>query len=285
MRINQSQLQDHAAVAASRQSAAIFGFQASKHGALPRRRYGVLGSLYQKVLLGILAALCGLLSPLAAADLPPASIEKVMLKEGRLLVVQAGNTRPADAEVVLPQDIRVATNASFRVKDGKPRPLSEGQVLGADGMLTSPDGSVVPVVDHVAVRSGQVTLTKDGESAAVSADVPLGDGSKITRDGYHVAAAGSRVKLLDGQMFKLDGQPIASADTVTLRGGAVRVQKDGSQFAVARGRSLMMNDGTKVFGDGYVVFRDGRTQRLSEGEILTVQGVTRTQSGSRGAGY
>jgi hypothetical protein len=35
----------------------------------------------------------------------------------------------------------------------------------------------------------------------------------------------------------------------------------------------MMNDGTKVFGDGTVIMKDGTSRKLAEGEVLTVEGV------------
>jgi hypothetical protein len=53
------------------------------------------------------------------------------------------------------------------------------------------------------------------------------------------------------------------------------VQKDGSSLTLALGRSLVMNDGTKVMGDGTVIMSDGRTLSLTEGQIVTVEGVVR----------
>jgi hypothetical protein len=36
-----------------------------------------------------------------------------------------------------------------------------------------------------------------------------------------------------------------------------------------------MNDGTRVSGNGAVTFRDGKTQQLSEGETLVIEGFIR----------
>jgi hypothetical protein len=205
------------------------------------------------------------------------AVERVTAKGGKTLAVQAGLLAALERELAFPQGIKVMTNATFRVGQGKERKLLEGQVLGADGLLISPDGAILPVVDHAAMEKGQVIVSRDGERSPLQGELRLGDGSILTADGYRVVTdrARTKTKLLDGQMFKLDGQEVPATDTVTLRNGKVWVQKDGSRLEVPAGRSLMMNDGTKVFGDGQIVMKDGKTRRLAEGEILTVAGVTR----------
>ena len=202
-------------------------------------------------------------------------MERVALLQGTMRVVQGGATNLMDKEISLPQEIKVMTNGTFQVKAGKERKLLEGQVLGADGILTSPDGSVEPVADHVEIKRGRAILVRDGESGPVTGEYVLGNGSRVTGNAYLVRPNGARVQLLDGQIFRLEGEAIPALDTVTLTDGKVRVQKDGSQFGVPANRSLMMNDGTKVFGDGKVVMRDGTVKQLNEGQILEVQGVVR----------
>src|SRR5438477_372395 len=64
-------------------------------------------------------------------------------------------------------------------------------------------------------------------------------------------------------------------NTISLQKGKVVVQKEGTQIVVGFGRSIMMNEGTKVFGDGTVISRDGTTTLLTEGQIITIQGVVK----------
>jgi hypothetical protein len=200
-------------------------------------------------------------------------VDRVLVKDGKVVAVQAGKTVELEKEIALPGEIKVMTNAVFTVRGGRERPLKEGQVLGADGMLTSPDGSVVPVFDHLAMKNGRPLLTRDGDTAALAAETALGDGSRVTPDGFHLHKDGRRLRLLDGQLLRLDGSAIAARDTVMFKDGQVIVQKDGSLLRVTRGTSLMMNDGTKVFGDGTLVTRDGTKKALVEGEILPLEGV------------
>lgn len=202
----------------------------------------------------------------------PVPVQRVTMKDGQMYALTGGSMALMKAEVELPQALRVMTNGTYTVKGGKVRSFKEGQSLGADGMLTSPDGSIVPVFDHVVMRAGQPRIMRDGNLSALSSAVTLADGTRITPDGF-VEKQGRRLRLLDGQIFRLDGTKVPAKDTITLRNGKVTVQKDGSLLHVAPGRSLMMNDGTKVFGDGTVVLKDGTRKQLAEGEILTVEGV------------
>ncbi|MCX6905219.1 MAG: hypothetical protein NTW03_17420 [Verrucomicrobia bacterium] len=203
------------------------------------------------------------------------TIDRVMAREGVTWQIQGETTNRLEKELAWPNEIKVLTNGIFQVKGGKERQLQEGQMLGVDGMLISPDGSVVPVMDHLVMKNGQVLMLKDGLSSTLQGDVTLGDGSTVTPDGFYAKPGAARSKLLDGQMFELDGRPIAVRDTVILIGGKVRVQKDGTLLEVPPDRTLMMNDGSKVFGDGTVLMKDGSTKKLTEGVILLIEGVVR----------
>jgi hypothetical protein len=61
---------------------------------------------------------------------------------------------------------------------------------------------------------------------------------------------------------------------VTLVNGEVVLQKDGARLKLDRNRVLMMSDGTKVDGKGYLIFADGRKEKLVEGQIVTVEGAS-----------
>ena len=200
--------------------------------------------------------------------------ERVMLKDGKLLSVEGGKTTPVKEAVYLPYEIKVTTNATFTVNKGKERHLKEGQVLDKEGMLTSPDGSVEPVIDHVAMKNGKLILVKDGESTPLDHDILFPDGSKLVTDGTLRTRDGRLKRVIDGELFKLDGEALSSRDTITLQKGKVVVQKDGSLLTLSPYQSIMMNDGTKAFGNGTVVMKDGSTVTLNDGQILTVEGVT-----------
>lgn len=201
-------------------------------------------------------------------------VTAVIRKGDQMLVERAGQTQPMTEDVMLPGEIAVSTNGTFRVAGGKPRPLRDGDRLEADGMLTSADGRTAPVFDHLTRQGTQVLLVRDGQAAPLSQPFVLSNGIRVLPDGTLQLPSGRVRRLLDGQLLALSGAVIAAQDTVTLRQGVVWVQKDGAQFSVARGRSLMMNDGTKVFGDGNVVRPDGQKLKLVEGQILKLPGVT-----------
>ncbi len=199
--------------------------------------------------------------------------DSVTFKEGRVLYPDHGKQVEATNDLSVATDVLVHTNGVFTVKKGKNRQLREGQTIDAQGMLTSPDGSVVPVVDHLVLKGGRVQLVKDGDASPLSGDFALPDGSRVSPDGSMMGRDGRLRRMLDGQLLKLDGAAIPVTDTVSLKEGKVILYKDGGQVELRRGQFMAMSDGTRVGGDGTVVRPNGTKTTLQEGEILKLPGV------------
>ena len=211
-----------------------------------------------------------------AALITTARAESVTLRDGKLLLManEASGTL-VTTNFALSPTIDVFTNATFTVGKGKPRALQPGEILSSDGLLTKPNGYVGPVDDHYAMVKGRLYLVEDGVAEVVTANVRSATGATATPDGWITTAGGKRARILDGQWFKLDGSPIATRDSITLTEGKVMVQADGSLLTIAPGRTFMMNDGTKVSGNGTYTKRDGTIVKLVEGEVVVIQGVAR----------
>jgi hypothetical protein len=159
------------------------------------------------------------------------------------------------------------------VNRGKVRALEDGDILGSDGMLLKSNGSITPVIDHVTLNRGHLIVVKDGEAAEPDELVQLGNGTTIAPDWKIASPNGTSRRILDGEYFQLNGNAFPTRDTITMQNGRVMVQKNGSMLPVPPTRSMMMNDGTKVLGDGTVISFNGDRTALNEGEILLVQGV------------
>jgi hypothetical protein len=222
----------------------------------------------------LLAALMACLALEAADSGKAADVDRVVFKGGKVLV-QGGDNRPLAQELKFPGGITVLTNGTFRVKEGKPRAFTEGQSLGKEGRLLNPDGSIEIVFDHIAMRRGVTFVVKDGESAPVSGEYRLGNGTRVRADGYVFFSDGKQRFLLDGELLRLEGGAVAATDSVTLKNGKVILQKDGSMLTLDRGRTMMMSEGTRVFGEGYLIQRDGTRVDLAEGQIILIEGVVR----------
>lgn len=222
----------------------------------------VLAVLLSSAFVALIAA------PLSGAD-------KVQVQNGKLVVMQNGTATFAKTDVALPFAITIDTNGVYTVNRGKKRQLNEGETLDKNGMLLKSDGSITPVMDHVAMNRGRVVVMRDGELTDLKDQITLGDGSVITADAYITPKQGLKRRLLDGELFKLQGGNLPARDTVSLDNGRVTVQKDGSQLAVEPGRTITMNDGTKVYSDGTVVRFDGTQVKLQEGQTLVIEGVKR----------
>jgi hypothetical protein len=209
----------------------------------------------------------------AASAQESSLVDRVTVKDSQLVAFEGAQMVSVVEKISLPNDITVFTNATYKVKEGRERTLAEGEILQRDGMLLTPDGSTYPVYDHLMVNRGRAMIMKDGERAALEADYTLSDGAQLSPDGTLTAKSGQSRRLLDGEILRLDGRTVPGKDTISLRDGKVIVQKDGSMFDVPKGRTLMMNDGTKVFGEGYALKRDGARVTLSEGQTVEVEGV------------
>jgi hypothetical protein len=201
------------------------------------------------------------------------TVASVTFKEGQVLVPENGNVVAPTNDVSLPGDILVKTNGGFTVKKGKQRQLLEGQTITADGLITSPDGSVMPVFDHLVSRGGQVYLVKDGDSLPISREFTLPDSSRVAADGTIMGRDGRLRRMLDGQIFKLDGTGLPATDTASLQNGKVVLFKDGGHVELRRGQWMAMSDNTRVNGDGYLIRPDGTRITLKEGEIVKLPGV------------
>ncbi|HEY1172759.1 MAG TPA: DUF6799 domain-containing protein [Verrucomicrobiae bacterium] len=210
----------------------------------------------------------------AAAPAATVAYESVTAKDNQTYGLAANLPEPIlITNVVQLGTIIVNTNGTFKIgEQGTPRTLKPGQVLGKDGRLTDADGSIVPVEDHVTKKGGVVTLVKDGVAGPLTAPLTLGDGSTVTPDGQ-IQKEGKRRFLVEGMILQLSGAKIEAVDSATMVAGQVRVQLNGENINVAPNRSITMNDGTRVFGDGRVVKFRGGEIRLQEGQILRIEGV------------
>jgi hypothetical protein len=213
------------------------------------------------------------LSPLTTIAAEQPVVDRVTFKSGKVLAPVEGKLTETTTDVSLANSVVVKTNGVFTVGKGKARQLREGQTIDAQGMLTSPDGSVVPVFDHIVRRGGQVQISTDGEAKPLTGEYRLPDGSKVLADGSLRTADGRLQRLLDGQLLKLDGSAVASTDTISMTGGKVVLFKDGGRVELRRGQLMVMSDGTRVTGDGAVAKPDGTKVTLKEGDTLKVPGV------------
>jgi Domain of unknown function (DUF6799) len=176
--------------------------------------------------------------------------------------------------ISLAEGITVSTNCTFKVNEGKERPLQEGQLLRADGFLLNADGSIMPVRDHVAMGKGTVKVCRDGVCEPLRATLTLGDGTAINPDGSYGRPSGRRSRLVDGQLVALDGTPLQGMDTISMHGGRVVVYKSGALIPLQSAVVIMgMSDGSRVRGDGQITAQNGTITQLAEGQTITVPGL------------
>lgn len=201
--------------------------------------------------------------------------DQFFFQDGQVWAVDAGRLVLLEEEVTLPNGILVSTNGTFKVGDHTPRAFLDGQTLDRDGMLTSANGRIDPVVDHVTLDAGRTFSSVNGQRINVQQNIPLGPDKRLTPDRVLLGGERGWMRVIDGQLFTPNGKVIPAIDTISLQHGRVIVQKDGGQLSIPPGRTIMMNEGTKVFGEGKVLSPDGRVTQLREGQIMTIEGVVK----------
>ncbi len=191
----------------------------------------------------------------------------------RSLLRQGSSLALLTTEMSVADGIKVFTNGTFSVNEGKPRQLADGQVLRPDGFLLNPDGSIVPVCDHVTMTGQTVKLYRDGEASELTSPLTLPDGSTINPDGSYQRGS-RRSRLVGGQMLTLAGVSLDGLNTISLKDGRVVVYK-GAVLIPLEGANVIMGmfDGTRVRSDGLVMFHDGSSLQLAERQVITVPGV------------
>ena len=211
------------------------------------------------------------LTPLASAQV--SNNDYLVLQKGELIVHKNGKPETLKQKLTLSNGFTVETNGVVTLKGGGEKPLKEGQKLTLDGFLIANDGQFTPFEDHVALRNGVVTIVKDGVATAAAGIVRLADGTQIFPRGSVVRPNGQKSQLLDGQMLKLSGPSIDSSDFAMFQNGQVTLKKDGSIISLSPNKSMMMSDGSKVFGTGLVHRKDGSRIQLGESQRLNFPGA------------
>jgi hypothetical protein len=83
----------------------------------------------------------------------------------------------------------------------------------------------------------------------------------------------SRSRLQDGQLFQLDGTSIPARDTATFKNGRLVLQRGGTLVTINTDQIMGMNDGSRVRGDGQIVWPDKTVTKMVEGQTVLFQGV------------
>ena len=233
-----------------------------------------------KILWQLLTAVLAVISiPDARAEQKPENnkVQSVFVQKGVLLSIVDGKSVELTNEIKFPKEIIISTNGTFTVAGSKERSLGEGQVLTPDGMLTSPDGSIMPVEDHLTAQGGRVFLVKDGETQPLAGMFTLKNGTRVYPDGKMVTSQNLIKRFLDGQIIRLSETAIEATDTAQLDHGKVVLFKDGGRIELRPGQIMTMSDGSRVNANGTVTWKNGSTEMLKEGELFKFPGAGSTR--------
>ena len=125
----------------------------------------------------------------------------------------------------------------------------------------------------VYVKNGNVMQVSNGQEVRMYDSMTLLDGSKVLPDGTILRLDGTKNKLNDGQRISLNGQisNIPKDEYVTMNNGRMTIVKD--TIWIVMDRDLMLENGNRVFVQGYVVSPDGRKVPFNEGDKMSLAGT------------
>ena len=226
-------------------------------------------------MVGTLFCLCflsGICAPPLHAQSDSAA-DGVTVRDGKIYNIQGDQLVELTDVEKLPFDVEVSTNGTFKVADGKERTLGEGQIIRRDGWLVSPDGSVQPVFDHVAMQAGHVVVVRDGQAAPLATAMKFPNNLIVQPDGTCANSKSGYARLQDGQLFRIDGTGVMAKDAATFMNGRVVVQRGGSMIGLQPVQIMDMDDATRIYGDGRIEPRGGPTTKMREGQSVLFDGM------------
>jgi hypothetical protein len=130
--------------------------------------------------------------------------------------------------------------------------------------------------DGYSFRNGKVVMMRGGHESFVTAEVTLGNGSRLSPDGFIISREGKRERFQDDRWITLEGDydvvEVASDDFdgYYLEGGQVYVIRDRRPVLVTV--EITLNDGSRISPSGEIVLKDGTRNRMSEGQRISKEG-------------
>ncbi len=160
----------------------------------------------------------------------------------------------------------IAFAVQVNAQSGDPHfSLAKGRVFSEREQTTMQNG--------VFMRNGVPMEVKNGSEMRMYEDMKMLDGSKVLTDGTILRLDGTQTKLQEGERIFLSGvvSPIPKNEYVTMNNGRMTIVKD--TIWIQMDRNLMLENGNRVFVQGYVVTSDGKKVQFKEGDKMSMGGA------------
>lgn len=195
-----------------------------------------------------------------------AAINGLLFEGGTLFRLSNGERSPVTSELAQGDGYRIQIDGLIRRQQETLGRLGEGEILFHDGSLMRADGSMTYIHDHYVQQEGKLLLVTGRKATPVPVGHRLPNGVVVKEHGRIVMPNGYVSVLQDGQILSPDGRELPAWDSIQFHHGKVSLFKDGSLLTLAPNRMMMMNDGTKVWGNGTI---SRRTRESNWDEVKT----------------
>lgn len=192
------------------------------------------------------------------------AIDGVYMRDGALFHFDNGQKQKLVAPLRMGSEYEVRPDGQVLKATSALWHLSNGEMLFPDGSIMLADGSMSYLGDHYVQQAGKLIRVSGGKQTPVAAGHQLPNGIILKDYGRMLMPNGHISILQDGQILRADGEELPAWDTIQYHNGSVKLFKDGSLLSLPPNRLMIMNDGTKVWGNGAI---SRRTQQSGWDEV------------------
>ena len=160
----------------------------------------------------------------------------------------------------------IALAAQVNAQTGDPHfSLAKGRVYSEREQSVMQTGAVM--------KNGILMEVRNGTEMRMYDTMKMLDGSKVLPDGTILRLDGSQTKLHEGERIFHSGvvSAMPKNEYVTMSNGRMTIVKD--TIWIEMDRNLMLENGHRVFIQGYVVTPDGKKVQFNEGDKMSLQGI------------
>jgi len=132
--------------------------------------------------------------------------EGYSFKNGKVVSVRDGKEEVVTAEVSLHNGARLLPDGNVVFRDGRRQRFLENQFLTFDGDFVALDATPdIDVTDVYYMEGDRVYVVQNDVPVLLTAEITLGNGSRLLPDGTIVSREGTRTRLNEGQQISKAG--------------------------------------------------------------------------------
>ncbi|HLX63013.1 MAG TPA: DUF6799 domain-containing protein [Planctomycetota bacterium] len=159
--------------------------------------------------------------------------EGYAFRNGKVVLMKGGNETVVTTEVKLNNGVRILPEGFIVTREGVRERFPADRWLSLEGDFVAVDGGPDVIVDDdfdgYYLEDGRVYVIRDHRPVLVTAEITLGNGSRLEADGTIITKEGTRSKLTAGQRISKEGKMVEGKAATPRTGTTPRTGADREQ--------------------------------------------------------